>query len=91
MKNLIVDSIEILFSLGMFVNAALFVPQFFTLIKTKNAKSLSLLTFAGFNCLQLITILHAWVVKDYLLLIGIFISLITCGAVTCAILMYRNR
>jgi MtN3 and saliva related transmembrane protein len=83
--------IEIVFSVGLFINALLFIPQIIRLYKTKNAQGVSLLTFAGFNVIQLFTILHAYLHKDYLLMIGFLLSIITCGTVTLLILLYRRE
>lgn len=82
--------IETVFSVGLFINAILFIPQIIRLYRTKNSTGLSLLTFAGFNFIQLFTLLHGYLRKDYLLMTGYFFSLITCGAVTCLILIYRK-
>ena len=41
--------IEILLSFALTANAALFIPQIFRLLKTKNTTGLSLITFLGFN------------------------------------------
>ncbi len=78
------------FSLGLLVNAALFIPQIISLIKTKTAEGISLITFAGFNVIQLFTLLHGLYVGDFLLAGGFFLSLITCGTITVLICYYRN-
>lgn len=83
--------IEIIFGLGLFINAALFIPQIIKLYKTKNAQGLSLLTFAGFNLIQLFTVLHGYLHRDYLLMLGYVLSLIACGTVTAMIIYYRNK
>ncbi len=74
--------IEIFFSIAMFVNAALFIPQAVKVYKNKNARSLSLITFAGFNLIQLAVVLHGWIHKDWFLVIGMSLSIITCFSVT---------
>jgi len=82
--------IEIFFSLGLFINAALFIPQVIRLLRTKNSQGLSLITFAGFNLIQLFTFLHGYLHRDYLLAAGNLLSLISCGCVTFLILFYRK-
>jgi MtN3 and saliva related transmembrane protein len=82
--------IEMVFGLGLFINAALFIPQIIKLYKTKNAQGLSLVTFAGFNFIQLFTILHGYLHKDLLLIIGYVISFIACGVVTTMIILYKS-
>jgi len=86
---LLTGIIEVVFSLGLFINAALFVPQIIKLYRQKDSAELSLLTFSGFNLIQLSMVLHAYLHDDYILLIGSFLSLVTCGAVTCLIIIYR--
>lgn len=83
-------AIETLFSAGMFINAILFIPQAIRLFQTKNSQGFSLITFAGFNAIQFFTILHGYLHKDYLLMIGTIISFLTCGVVTVLIAWYRN-
>lgn len=85
--NQFVDSV---FGLGLFFNAALFVPQALTILRKKDAQELSLLTFGGFNVMQFFTALHGYLVKDYLLMSGFILSFVTCGMVTFLILYYRR-
>ena len=82
--------IELVFSIGLFLNAMLFVPQAIEIYKTKDVKGQSLITFVGFNLIQLFTIIHAYIHGDYLLLIGYLLSLITCGCVTALIIRYKK-
>jgi MtN3 and saliva related transmembrane protein len=81
--------IETVFSVGLFINAILFVPQIIKLYQKKNSRELSLLTFAGFNTIQFFTILHGYIHQDYLLMTGFLLSFITCGTVTGMIIYYR--
>ena len=83
------DVIEIIFSGCLFINATLFVPQAIRIFRAKEAKSVSLLTFAGFNFIQFFIMMYGYVRHDYLLIIGYTLSLLTCGAVTALILWYR--
>jgi MtN3 and saliva related transmembrane protein len=71
------------------VNALLFIPQITTLLKHKTSKGISLITFAGFNIIQLFILLHGLIEKDYMLALGYLLSLITCGSVTVLIIFYR--
>ena len=82
--------IETLFSAGLFVNAILFIPQAVRLFQTKNSRGFSLITFAGFNLIQFFTILHAYLHKDNILMIGTALSFLTCGIVTVMIVWYRD-
>lgn len=90
MENIGVAFINLIFSLGLFFNAALFVPQAIALYKKKDAAGLSLFTFAGFNVMQFFTALHGWLERDYLLTLGFALSFLTCGVVTILILIYRK-
>ena len=83
------DIIEIGFELGLFINALLFLPQIIQLLRVKDAKGLSLLTFGGFSLMQLFVILHGVVAKDSLLAIGYLFSLATCGTLTALIIYYK--
>ena len=85
------DIIAILFGIGLFGNAALFVPQAIALWRKKSAEGVSLLTFGGFNLLQAIAIVHGIYQHDPSLIIGMIASLITCGSVTTLTLYYRFR
>jgi MtN3 and saliva related transmembrane protein len=83
--------VAILFGLGLMVNAALFVPQAMKIFKTKSAKDVSLLTFAGFNVLQLIGIVHGYYQQDLSLILGMAASFIACGVVTFLGFIYRGK
>jgi MtN3 and saliva related transmembrane protein len=85
------DIVEIIFSISMFINAILFIPQAIKLFKTKNSQGLSLLTFLGFNCFQFFTALHGFLTKDYILLFGFILSFLTCGVVTVFIILYSHK
>ncbi len=91
LNNLIVQIIEVVFSISLFINAGLFIPQIIKLYKSKHPQNLSFLTFAGFNFIQFFIVLHGYIMKDYLLLFGYLISFITCGCVTLQILFYRKK
>lgn len=83
--------IEISFSVAMFINALLFVPQAIKIFKEKNAKSVSLLTFIGFLVIQLATVFHGIFRHDYILVVGYLLSMLSCGSVVALILFYNKR
>jgi len=85
------DIVAILFGLGLFGNAALFVPQAIALWRKKTDEGISLITFAGFNILQVIAVVHGLYQHDLALIVGMIASLITCGSVTTLTLYYRLR
>ena len=82
--------VELMFGLGMFVNAALFIPQAIKIYKTKNANGLSIITFLGFNLTQLFIILHGYIHDDYALMFGYALALFTSGVVTLLIFLYKE-
>ena len=82
--------VEILFSCALFVNAVLYIPQAVKLYKTKRSQGLSLFMFAGFSVIQLLTILHAYFERDWILLVGYILAFITCGAITLQLVLYRK-
>jgi len=83
--------VEAVFGLGLFINAALFIPQIIKLYRLKNSDEFSLITFAGFNIIQLFAVWHGYLHNDYVLMFGFALSLITCGCVTLLILVYRKK
>ena len=83
--------VAVIFGLGLMGNAALFVPQALAIWRKKSDEGISLTTFAGFNVLQAIAIVHGTYQHDVSLVIGMIASLITCGAVTLLTVLYRLR
>jgi|JI102314A1RNA_FD_contig_101_554739_length_1388_multi_4_in_0_out_0_2 MtN3 and saliva related transmembrane protein len=82
--------VEFIFSIALFVNAILFIPQIIHLIRHKTAAGLSLLTFLGFLLIQLAIVLHGLIVRDYLLTFGYLLSMLTCGTVVFLIVFYKK-
>jgi MtN3 and saliva related transmembrane protein len=83
--------IETAFGVGLIVNALLFVPQIIRLYQVQHAQDISLLTFAGFNFINLFTLLHGVLVKDTLLVFGYSLTLIANTTVTLLIIWYRLK
>lgn len=88
---MIVHFVEISFSLSLLINAILFIPQSMRLASHKDSRNVSFITFFGFWLIQLVTVLHGFLRKDYLLAYGTIISMITCGYVIWLILYYRVK
>jgi MtN3 and saliva related transmembrane protein len=59
------------------------------LVKTKNSQNVSLVTFLGFNAIQLFVIFHGVIHKDSLLIYGNLIRFIICAMVSYLIILYR--
>jgi MtN3 and saliva related transmembrane protein len=85
------EIITFIFGLGFVFNASLFIPQAIRIIKTKSAKNISLITFAGFNLIQLNSVFYGFYQKDLILMYGNLISFVACGTVTLLATYYRNR
>ncbi len=80
-----------LFGISLLVNAGLFIPQIIKILKTKSAKDFSILTFGGFNVLQIVGILYGYIQNDFTLMWGMVASLIACGSVTLLAFIYRKN
>ena len=85
------EVVEFIFGIALFINAALFIPQAFRIIKTKTAKDISIVTFLGFLFTQLAIVLHAIIVHDVILMLGYVLSMITTGFVLLLVLIYRKK
>jgi MtN3 and saliva related transmembrane protein len=82
--------VAVVFGFGMLLNACLFVSQAWHLWKAKRAEGISVLSFAGFNALQLIGAVHGYFQQDTALMLGMLASLLTCGSVTLLAARYRS-
>lgn len=82
--------ITFIFGCGLIFNAILFIPQALRIYKTKSSKDLSLITFVGFTLTLLAAVAYGFIQKDNVLIFGYLISLLTCGAVTLLIFIYRR-
>lgn len=85
------EIVTIFFGAGLFINAILFIPQILALYKAKTAEDFSLITFIGFNIIQLSFALHGFAIHDYILAVGYLFSLFTCGSVTILIFLYKRN
>jgi MtN3 and saliva related transmembrane protein len=83
--------VAVLFGLGLICNALLFVPQAVAVWRSKSSKGVSLITFAGFNVLQIIAVTHGVYQHDFSLILGMIASLLTSGTVTVLTIAYRPR
>jgi len=82
--------VAVVFGFALLGNAALFVPQALAIWRKKSDEGISLITFGGFNLLQVIAIVQGFYQRDLALIVGMIASLITCGAVTVLTIMYRT-
>jgi MtN3 and saliva related transmembrane protein len=85
------EIVAIIFGLGLFCNALLFVPQVLAVARKKTDEGISLVTFGGFSVLQVIGVVHGVYQKDLSLIVGMAASFLSCGTVTTLTLFYRMR
>ncbi|MDF1654871.1 MAG: PQ-loop domain-containing transporter [Coxiellaceae bacterium] len=77
------------FGIGLFVNAMLFIPQLYRIIKDESAKELSLIMFTGFCLNQLSAIAYGFVHNDLEIMIGFGLAFVLCFAITVFAIFYR--
>ena len=78
-----------MFSLSWLANAALFIPQIILLLRKRHSDDVSLVSFIGFCCVQFFTVVHGYYINDQMLMLGVGLSLLTCGTTTILIAYYR--
>jgi MtN3 and saliva related transmembrane protein len=83
--------VAIVFGLGLFGNALLFVPQALAVWRKKTDEGISLITFGGFCILQVLGVVHGFYEHDYSLVLGLGASFLTCGTATALTIFYRTR
>lgn len=83
--------VAVIFGLGLFGNALLFVPQALAVWRTKSDEGISLITFGGFCVLQIVGVVHGLYQHDMALTIGLAASFATCGTLTGLTIFYRVR
>lgn len=89
--QLIDQVISFLFSIALIINALLFVPQSVLMLKRKNSKGVSLITFLGILILQSISVMYGLIKNDQIIIFGYLFSMLTCGSVVLLILWYRRQ
>lgn len=80
-----------LFGLGLVSNIGLFLPQAVKIWKAKSGAQVSFITFVGFNIMQAIALLHAYLQRDWFLFVGMIATFLSCLAVTVAAFIYRQQ
>src|SRR2546425_651590 len=88
---MIENAVHIIFSICLFASSLVFIPQAWSLYKTKDPRGVSLLMFLGFNITQLFTIWHAYYLKDYSLFWGTILIFASAVTVTFMLIYYRFR
>ncbi len=85
------EIINLVFSIALFINALLFIPQALKIVKEKTSKAISLPMFSGFLLIQLSAVLYGIIHKDKVIAIGYLLSMLTCGAVVCLTLYFKPK
>ncbi len=88
--SIISKVIEYIFSIALFINALLFIPQIIRIVKERSVEGISLTTFLGLLLIQFAVVLHGVVVRDYILIYGYILSMLTCGSVVVLVLTNRQ-
>jgi len=83
--------VAVIFGLGLFGNALLFVPQALAVWRTRSDEGISLITFGGFCVLQIVGVVHGLYQHDLALTLGLAASFVTCGTLTGLTIFYRVR
>ncbi|MBH1989022.1 MAG: hypothetical protein I8H75_04940 [Myxococcaceae bacterium] len=91
MHSTLHNIIETAFEIGVIINSLLFIPQILHLFRQKNSHGISLATFGGFTLLNGLTICHAVIRNDEILLLGSILSLTSCTIVSILIIFYRTK
>jgi len=82
---------DLLYGSALLVNAALFIPQAWKIYIKKTADGASLITFGGFNVIQLLGFINGIYNNDYALIFGQAISFVACGLVTIQIARHKFK
>lgn len=82
---------DILYGLALFFNAVLFIPQAWRIYKHRVIEDSDLITFCGFNLIQLLGFINGIYNQDYALIFGQAASFIACGLVTAQLLFYKYK
>ncbi|MDF1794985.1 MAG: PQ-loop domain-containing transporter [Coxiellaceae bacterium] len=84
-----VSLINWFFGVGLFVNAMLFIPQLYRILKERSAKELSLIMFIGFCLTQLSAIAYGFVHDDWEIVVGFGLAFVLCFSITIFAIFYR--
>lgn len=87
----IITIIDATFSLALFINALLFIPQALKIFREKTSAAISLPTFSGFLLIQLAAVLYGMVHRDKVIAIGYLLSMATCGTVVLLTLHFKQK
>lgn len=83
------DIVNILYGMGLLINASVFISQAYSIYRAKTSEQVSLFTYLGFNILQVFAIINGIIFNDPILIYGMILSLITCNVLVWVIIYYR--
>lgn len=89
MMSIFKEISELILGFGLFINACLFIPQGWRLYKTKNATSVSLITFSGFVFIGITAVINGVLSANWAMAIGYILTVLATGAVVVITLYYR--
>ncbi len=81
--------IDFLFGSALLINAGLIIAQLMKIVSHKSARDVSLVTFAGFGLIQLVTLSYGYMHSASILFYGTMFSLIASLGVVVAIIYYK--
>lgn len=84
-------AVDVLYSLGLFINASVFVAQSYSIYKKKTSEQVSLFTYVGFNILQVFGVVNGYMFHDPAQMYGMIPSLITCNILVWFIIYFRRE
>ncbi len=82
--------VDVVFDISLFINAIIYVPQIIKVIRLKESRDLSFITFFGICLLQLIIALHGYFYQDYGLMIGMLAAFVVSCTLTFLLVKYRK-
>jgi len=89
--RLIHAMINILYGAAFLWTVLSAIPQITKLLRAKDSRELSIITFLGFNFIQIVTIAHAYFYKEWLLLAGVALLLSVYAYLSCLVIYYRVK
>lgn len=89
METLFVNFVDLFFGFFLVMNALVFIPQIINLLRNKHANDISLITFTGFNMINIFSVLHGIIIHDLWLSIGYLFSVATSSITTILIIKYK--
>ncbi len=81
--------IEMFFSLGLLINAVLFVPLSVDIFQKKSSQEYSFFKYFGLLIFQFFAMLHGYFTNDLTMALGFLLSTLSCLTLTVMITLFR--